>query len=63
MEIIENKMAKSLHGSWVVDPMYELSWFVYNKSHVILHEDILPQLNGANYFVVAAAISDFTNIF
>ena len=24
--------------------------------------DILPQLNGANYFVVADAISGFTNI-
>ena len=37
MEIINNKMSKSLHGLWAVDPMSELSRFVYNKSHVTLH--------------------------
>ena len=37
MEIIYKKMPKSLHGSWVVDPMSELSRFAYNKSLVILH--------------------------
>ena len=67
-------MPKSLHGLWVVDPMSELSRFVYNRSHVMLHvkskaekvncpfEDILPQLNDANYFEVADAISGFTKI-
>ena len=33
---IEKRQWK-LHGSWVVDPMSELSRFVYNKSHVTLH--------------------------
>ena len=43
METIYNKMSKSVHGSWVVDPMSELSLFVYNKSHVTLYAKLTPK--------------------
>ena len=32
MEIIYNKISKPKFGSWIVEPMSELSWFIYIKS-------------------------------
>ena len=37
VEIIYNKMQVPKFGSWVVEPMSELSRFIYIKSHMTLH--------------------------
>ena len=37
VEIINNKMQEPKFGSWVVEPISELSWFICIKSHMTLH--------------------------
>ena len=37
MEMIYNKISRPKSGSWVVEPMFELSGFIYIKSHMTLH--------------------------
>ena len=37
METIYNKISKPKFGSWVAEPMSELSELIYIKSHMTLH--------------------------
>ena len=56
METIYNKISKPKFGTWVAEPMSELSELIYIKSHMTLHmksnaENVDWMLRASHCFV------------
>ena len=52
METIYNKISKPKFGTWVAEPMSELSELIYIKSHMTLH--VKPNAENVDWMLGAS---------